>query len=90
MAVIVIRAAYRFKSLNNLRSLLSYKTVNPIPTADKMVAWHLALMLPAFVVGSQISKRQVTDPTPDQAEIDFANLVCTVYAVGDITCPNNL
>jgi hypothetical protein len=55
------------------------------------MAWFLALLLAACVAGSpQLSKRQVTDPTPDQAEIDFANLVCTDYATGDITCPNNL
>jgi hypothetical protein len=55
------------------------------------MAWFIALLLAVSVAGSgDITKRQVTDPTPDQAEIDFANLVCTVYAAGDITCPNNL
>ena len=53
--------------------------------------WFLALFLAACATASpQLSKRQVTDPTPDQAEIDFANLVCTDYATGDITCPTNL
>jgi hypothetical protein len=55
------------------------------------MAWLPVLLLATGAAGSpQLSKRQVTDPTPDQAEINFANLVCTVYATNDITCPNNL